>query len=427
MPRLVHDRITWLIYAQLGVWGYFLYGFGPVVPLLRDEQGTTAAVAGLHSTGIAVGSLLGGFLFPRVSRRYGRGTTIWFGSAGVAAGVLALSVLRPLPATLISVAVIAAFGMLVVSGVNAALASLYGPAAPAALSEANAACAGLGVLAPLVVGVAVRAGMGWRPAIAVEVGLIALVALVAAAFRVRLPHAAATDAADGARAQSRLRLGRSWTFRVRTRLWSPDNRTIASGGRLPRAYWIAWILMSATGSIEVCLSLWAGLELREHAGMSPGAASAALSAIVTGMFLGRLAGGRIALRIAPIPLLLSALLMSLAGFAVFWTANSAGPAVAGLLVLGLGNASHYPLSISIALNVAGDQADRAAGYASYSMGVGFGLAPVALGRVADEVGSHLAFLLLPAFILGSALLALWLRRTGRPAGMEPLVPAATST
>ncbi|NED58294.1 MFS transporter, partial [Micromonospora aurantiaca] len=73
MPRLTRDRITWLTYAQLGLWGFFLYGFGPVVPLLRDEQGTSAAVAGLHSTGIAVGALAGGALFAPAARRLGRG------------------------------------------------------------------------------------------------------------------------------------------------------------------------------------------------------------------------------------------------------------------------------------------------------------------------------------------------------------------
>jgi MFS family permease len=386
VPRLVHDRITWLIYAQLGLWGFFLYGFGPVVPLLRDEQGTSTAVAGLHSTSIAVGSLLGGFLFPAVARRLGRGPTIWLGLAGVAASVGALCLLRPLPATLAVVAIIATFGMLLVGGVNVALAGQHGPAAPAALSEANAACAGMGVLAPLVIGLAVGAGLGWRPAMAVEVALIALVALVAFAFRVRLPRSTPADAAAGT--------GR---------------------GPLPRAYWIAWVLMSVTGSIEVCLSLWAADVLRTHAGLSAGRASAALAAIVGGMFLGRIVGGRIALRLAPVPLLLGALAVSFLGFVIFWVSPVGWLAVAGLLVLGLGNALHYPLAISIALAAAGEQADRAAGYSSYSMAVGFGIAPVVLGRVADGVGPHLAFLLLPVFIAVAVLLALRLGRALRGA------------
>ncbi|MEU8263489.1 MFS transporter [Micromonospora sp. NPDC048999] len=404
MPRLIHDKTTWLTYAQLGLWGFFLYGFGPVVPLLRDEQGTSAAVAGLHSTGIAVGALLGGALFAPVARRLGRGPAIWLGLAGVAAGVAALGLLRPLPATLAAVAVIATFGMLVVSGVNVVLTAHHGPAAPAALTEANAACAGMGILAPLVIGTTVNSGHGWRPVMAVEVGLITLVALAALLFRVRLPKAAPAAAGPAVVTAS-----------------APAARTPAAH-RLPAAYWIAWVLMSVTGSIEVCLSLWTADVLRTHAGLGAGSASAAVAAIVGGMFVGRLAGGRFALRWPPVPLLLGALAVSLAGFALFWSAPVGWLAVTGLVVLGLGNALHYPLAISIALAVAGPAADKAAGWSSYSMGVGFGIAPVLLGWVADGVGPHLAFLLLPGFIAASVLLTVRLGRVLRAA--RPTAPAS---
>ncbi|MGR6317202.1 MFS transporter [Micromonospora soli] len=436
MPRLTHDKITWLTYAQLGLWGFFLYGFGPVVPLLRDEQGTSAAIAGLHSTGIAVGALLGGALFAPVARRVGRGPAIWLGLAGVAAGVAALGLLSALPATIAAVAVIATFGMLVISGVNVVLAGHHGPAAPAALAEANAACAGMGILAPLVIGATVGAGLGWRPVMAVEVGLIALVALAALTFRVRLPNAApaAVAAADpvGVTATAIAEPADSRPDRPRAGASRPDparptragagvdlaeraadrpSRPVAGG--LPRAYWIAWVLMSVTGSIEVCLSLWTADVLRTHAGLSAGGASAAIAAIVCGMFVGRAAGGRVALRWPPVPLLLAALTVSLAGFALFWSAPVGWLAVTGLVVLGLGNALHYPLAISIALAVAGPAADKAAGWSSYSMGVGFGIAPVALGWVADGVGPHLAFLLLPGFIAAALLLAVRLGRALR--------------
>ena len=411
MPRLTHDKITWLTYAQLGLWGFFLYGFGPIVPLLRDEQRTTAAVAGLHSTAVAVGAMLGGALFAPVARRLGRGPAIWLGLAGVAAGVAALGTLHPLPATLAAVGVIATFGMMVISGVNVVLTAHHGRAAPAALAEANAACAGMGILAPLVIGATVDGGLGWRPVMAVEVGLIALVALAALAFRVRLPHAApaAAAAADP----------------VGVTATADDNtsRRSARADRLPRAYWIAWVLMSVTGSIEVCLSLWTADVLRSHAGLSAGGASAAVAAIVCGMFVGRLVGGRFALRWPPVPLLLAALTVSLVGFGLFWAAEVGWLAITGLVVLGLGNALHYPLAISIALAVAGPAADKAAGWSSYSMGVGFGIAPVALGWVADGVGPHRAFLLLPGFIAAAVLLTVRLGRALRaPRPVEDRTP-----
>ncbi|MEU4779811.1 MFS transporter [Micromonospora sp. NPDC023633] len=455
MPRLTRDRLTWLTYAQLGLWGFFLYGFGPVVPLLRDEQGTSAAVAGLHSTGIAVGALAGGALFAPLARRLGRGRAIWTGLAGVAAGVAALGLVRALPATITAVAVIATFGMLVISGVSVVLTDRHGTGAPAALTEANAVGAGAGILAPLLIGASVDAGWGWRPAMAVEIGLIALVALAALTFRVRLPRPAPAAAAPGAPpAGDRPAAGPTVPAAAGPTVPAAAGLTVpaaaglgsATGGgatagigsatgvgatadahrssrRLPPAYWIAWVLMAVTGSIEVCLSLWTADVLRSHAGMAAGTASAAVAAIVCGMFVGRLVGGRFALRYRPVPLLLAALGVSLAGFALFWIAPVGWLAVTGLVVLGLGNALHYPLAISIALAVAGPAADRAAGWASYSMGVGFGIAPVALGWVADGVGPHLAFLLLPGFIAAAALLAARLGRALRPVPAEVRSPA----
>ncbi|MER5700745.1 MFS transporter [Micromonospora sp. NPDC002296] len=430
MPHLTHDRTTWLAYAQLALWGFFLYGFGPVVPLLRDEQGTSAAVAGLHSTAIAVGALLGGALFAPVARRIGRGRAAWVGLAGVAVGVAGFGTLRPLPATLAAVVVIATFGMMAISGVNVVLTAHHGPTAPAALTEANAACAGMGILAPLLIGATVDAGLGWRPVMAVEVGLIALLALAALTFRVRPPAApqalsvAAVSPASVASpappvpAASPEHAVPAVASRVGEPAVAPTGAPAgaerAGGGGLPRPYWIAWVLMAVTGSIEVCLSLWTADVLRSHAGLGAGAASAAVAAIVGGMFLGRLAGGRAALRYRPVPLLLVALAVSLTGFAVFWVASVGWLAVTGLVVLGLGNALHYPLAISIALAVAGPAADKAAGWSSYSMGVGFGIAPVALGWVADGVGPHLAFLLLPGFIATAALLTLRLGRALHP-------------
>src|SRR5690349_1162663 len=80
---LVRDRTTWLIYAQLGAWAYFFYGFGPVVPLLRDEQHTSRTVASLHGTAFAAGGLVAGAILPWAVRRLGRPGMIWCGLGGV--------------------------------------------------------------------------------------------------------------------------------------------------------------------------------------------------------------------------------------------------------------------------------------------------------------------------------------------------------
>jgi MFS family permease len=378
---LIRDRVTLLIYAQLGLWGFYIYGLGPVVPLLRDEQGTSTAVASLHSTGVAVGTLLGGFLFPILARRLGRARLSWLSAAGVAAGVIVLCTVHPLVATLSIVVVISVFGTMLVSGVNAMLSAKHGRTAPSALSEANAVAAALGILSPLFIGLAVSTGFGWRPALGVEVVLIGLVMLVAVLGRIRLPV--------------------------------DDRPAVVAGavaGKLGRTYWLAWTLLVFTASIEVCLSLWSADVLRSHAGMSPGAASGAVASVMVGMFLGRVIGGRVALRVAPPQLLLGAFGLSLAGFALFWVSPLPLLAVMGLVILGLGNAMQYPLGIAMAMGAAPDQPDRASAYTAYAIGLGFGVAPVALGAVADTIGDpRTAFLLLPAFIAAAAALAYRLR------------------
>src|SRR5262245_26010425 len=174
MPRLFRDPVTWLVYAQLGAWAYFLYGFSPVVPLLRDEQHVSRGVASLHSVALAAGAVLAGAVFPHLARRLGRGNAMWVSMGGSALGVAAFCVFRPIWLTVPSVLVAAAFGSMLISGVVATLGERHGLAGPTAIAEANAVACGTGALAPLVVGAAVGAGLTWRPALAGAIGLIAV-------------------------------------------------------------------------------------------------------------------------------------------------------------------------------------------------------------------------------------------------------------
>jgi fucose permease len=370
---LVRDRVTLVTYAQLGVFGYFIYGFGPVVPLLRDEQGTSRAVASLHGSALAVAAIVGGLTFPWLVGRFGRPRVLWGGVAGLAVGVLALWVARPFPATMTATFVAALAGSLVVNGVVATLSDHHREAGSAAISEANAVAAGVGTVSPLIVGASVTVGFGWRPGLAALVLAAAGVALVGWLSRDALSTRTAAPAPTG-------------TLR----------------GKLPPTYWLAWFSMLATGSVEVCLNLWAGDELRTHANVAPGVATAALSAIVGGMFVGRLFGVRLLLRIAAPRVLLGALAVSAAGFTVFWLSTTAWLAILGLLICGLGNALHYPLAVALAVGNSNGQPDLAAARTAYAMGFGFGVAPFVLGWVADRVGTHLAFLLVYAMLAAAA-------------------------
>jgi fucose permease len=372
-PRLVRDNPTLLLYALLAVWGFFNYGFGPVVALLRDEQHVSRGLASLHSTAFALGAVIGGLITPRLVGRLGRPTTMWWGVTGICAAIAGLCLLRPLPATLACAVLVALAGTLMLSGLVAGLSEHQGAAGPAAISEANAIACATGAAAPLVIGATVSAGWTWRPGLAVAAAMFVVVGLVAMLRGVRLP--AARTVSDASRSQA--------------------------PGRLPRAYWLAFTVMALCGSVEVSINLWAADLLRSRAGLSVADAASGVAAIVGGMFLGRLAGGWLALRFRARSLLFAALATSALGFAVFWAATTPAVALTGLVVCGLGNGLHFPLAISLALEASDGQPDLATARGSYAMAIAFGAAPFALGALADGIGVRWAFLLVP-LLLGAA-------------------------
>ena len=95
-PAVVRDRTTWLTYVHIGLFGYFLYAFGPSIALLRDDQGYSRTVASLHGSAMALAAVVMGLLGVHVVRRVGRGPFLRLGSALMAAGILIYTGFSPL-------------------------------------------------------------------------------------------------------------------------------------------------------------------------------------------------------------------------------------------------------------------------------------------------------------------------------------------
>jgi predicted MFS family arabinose efflux permease len=381
--ELVRTRLTWLTYAQLGVFGYFLYGFGPSVPLQRDDLHVSSAVGGLHGTALAVGSTIAGLTFAALAARIGRAGTLRVGLLGLTAGVLVYCLVPVLPATLTGALICGVFGTYVVTGTVVVLSTEHGTAGPAAISEANAGAAAAGLVAPLLIGGGVSIGIGWRPGLLLAAVATTVVWFVSA--REARLLAAAEDRAGPVGERSGV-----------------TGVGADAPGPLPTAYWLAWLVVLFCVAVEFCMTFWAADGLRDRAGASPAAATAGVTAIVGGMFLGRLAGGRVALRVRSGRLLLGAVALALLGFAAFWLSTAPVPALAGLVVVGVGIAVQYPVGPARAVAASGGRPDRAAGRLSVATGVASGAAPFALGALADRAGTHTAFLLVPALLLAAA-------------------------
>lgn len=367
--RLERDGRTWLTYGQLGVYGWFLYGFGPVVNLLRQEQGFSRTAAGLHGTALAVGALGSALVVGRLAMRFGRVRMIWAGLVLLSLGIGTLTAFSTLPATLTGALVSSFGGSFVVTCTATVLAARHGSAGPAAITEANAVAAGVGTVAPLAVGAAYVLG-SWRPALLVPV--VAVVVLAASTRRVHPGPAGRVAAAP------------------------------AGSGRLSRRYWVSWVVVTAGIGVEFCLTLWAADHLRQRAGLSTAAAAAGVTALVVGMFLGRVGGGWLALRLPVDRLLGGALGLNAAGFAVFWLARSPTLALAGLFASGLGVALYFPLGLARAIEASDGRPDKASARVGLGAALAAGAGPFGLGALADATSLHLAMLVVPALLAVAA-------------------------
>lgn len=372
MSPLVRDRVSWLLYAQQGAYGYFLYRITPSVGLLREEWGMSRTVAGLYGPALAVGTVLGGAVLSA-------------GLTGLAVAVALLCLAPSVPGTLAATALAAFFANLVVNGDISALTTRHGPAAGAAVSEATGLCVGVGFLAPLLIDTAMRTGLGWRAGLGVAIALTATAAVAT------------------------LKVRRAFDLPERVVTTTPEK------AHLPRRYWLAWTCVIAVGSVETCMTLWAPDHLRERVGLGPGPAAAGISAMLAGMLTGRVLADSSRPGCARNPLLCTALAVAAAGFGVFWLAATPALAVAGLLCCGLGMSLHFPLSVALSMKNSAGQPALAMSRNAHATALGLGAVPFLVGALADQVGMRAAFLLAPLCLAVAALAATRLTRSDHAA------------
>ncbi|MFC8194067.1 MFS transporter [Streptomyces sp. NPDC057298] len=412
-----------VLYTQLCVFGFANYGFSPSIPLLARDHRLADSVAALHSTAVAVGAIAAGWATARAVARFGR-TRVQSGALlSIAGAVVGYCAFPWLWGTLLAAAVLGCAGNAIVNVTTAALADHHGRAAPAAISEANGLGVGVGMLAPLMLGVASLFPGGWR------VGLLltapAALAVWFLSRRRALPSAAEhirPEYDDGHEGPSDHRGGRGRQSKYDG---GREGQSANGGGRdgrpvpFPVSFWTAWSVFILCSGFELCMSVWASRELVVHAGLDQPTATMGVTTMLAGMVAGRLGGAGLAQRFSPTRLLICSIALALAGFALFWTLT--GPAaLAGALVCGLGMSLHFPLAVSRALDTVGGATDAAMSRFALGLGLAVGISPFALSALAGAVGIHLAFLIGPTLLLFALALSLTLGRTP----IEPTGPDA---
>lgn len=378
-----------LAFARLSIGGYFLYGVGYLVPLLRRDLGLSESVAGLHASAIAVGIILSGVAGERFVRRLGldaagRAAIVGLGAAGVAIAI------APHPAvSLPGGLVLGFFAGAVLSWVNQGLSALGGHAANVALARVNLVSLIATLFAPLAIAAFDDWGIGGRLGLLVPLPLIGLLELVNWRRPIgRLPvRDTASELAHG----------------------DPD-------ARLPSAYWRAWIVLVLAVSLEFASVFWASTLVATQTGAGTALATTAAAAFVVGMVLGRgIVSTGLARRTTRTRLMMIALVAVVVGVAGAWQATSVPLSAASLLLAGLGVGPLYPVGVAFSLSLVRAAHDAAAARTTLASGVAILFAPFILAVVAEQVGLVNAWPLLGAIALAAIGMLFVTRRDAREA------------
>lgn len=361
------DRLTLAMYGHLAVYGFFLFSFGPAQPLLRDEQGTSRTVAGLHGTALALGAIIAGVLNTRIGHRYGPERASWIGMTIAAVGIIDLIAFRPLTFTLLGALITGIGGSIAINSSTTVFHEhLSTKQAEKALAEGNAVAALFGACGTTLVGLLVASRFGWRG------GLI--MALIG------------------------IGLVRFFIYRKPSEIHVP-NPSGHSSGALPKQFWIGWISIVTAVGIEFGSSFWAAALIRARTGASASNSTITVMVLALCMGIGRYLGSRGLHKASLDRLLVLFLIVTGLGFAVFWTANSTLIAFIGLGLVGLGVSMQYPLAISRLIRLSDHRPDLALGRASLGAGAAIGLSPLVLGFLGDHIGIQKAYLLIPALVV----------------------------
>jgi fucose permease len=366
LQRLSRGYVTWLLYAIYGCMAFLLNGLGAVLAPLQTElgvkRGDVAFYPSLFALGLVVVGLSGGSLVARIGRR----PTLRLSIGGMVLGGLLFAVPGRIP-TLLGALLLGLGAALLIQLVPALLAALHKRSAAAALGEANGVASAASVVAPLAVGAALAAGIGWR------IGYLAapLIALAAAFLPV-------------------------WRLDVPSTQPLPEGSVSEPGTRL----FGRWFDLLVAVSVEFCMIFWAASAMGDWHHAAAGQAPALASLFLVGMATGRFLASPIT-RLLPDTrvVILTSIGVAGTGFLLFWLAPFLVMSAAGLALTGLGVALLYPTIASLVVAAWPHSPDRAAARAALASGLAIGIAPFLLGRLSDAIGLRAAYLIVPALLV----------------------------
>jgi MFS family permease len=164
-----------------------------------------------------------------------------------------------------------------------------------------------------------------------------------------------------------------------------------SRARLPLLVTLFGALVFCSYLAEGAVADWSGVYLRDSLGTTEFVAALGYPMFEACMFVGRLCSDRLTLRLGARRLLTLAGLAAAAAFALVVGAPTAGVALVGFALVGLGVCAVTPLAFSLAGAAGGAQTERAIARASTMGYTGLLLGPVSIGFISAASSMHVGY------------------------------------
>ena len=356
----------WLLALQVATVNFFTGGFGPSQALLREDQGTSLSIAGLHGTAMGVAAIFAGWLNSKMVHRFGRSNSTWIGLIVFSIGIVIFVFSPPVQLTLLAT-LIAGFGIsVVINNVNTAGSHAFAESSHTAVAQINAVAIAGFVTGNFIIGSTANIVRDqWR------VGLLITIPFILGMF-------------------------------IFGRKYQPDSHIPDESGpqrgKLSRGFWISFSGFFISISAEFATSFWSASLISDRTDASSAISTLAVIAFGTGVGTGRWYAGRLLKRFHADEQLKIALALQFVAFGFFWSSHILAFSLLTLFFVGLGISVQFPLFTLRMVAFSEGRPDLSIGKSSIAAGIAIASSPLLLGILGDNFGISRAYIMVPVLI-----------------------------
>jgi predicted MFS family arabinose efflux permease len=356
----------WLLALQVATVNFFTGGFGPSQALLREDQGTSLGIAGLHGTALGVAAIIAGGFNSKLVHRFGRSNTTWIGLSVFSIGITFFVFAPPVQLTLLATLIAGLGTSIVINNVNTAGSHLFAERSHTAVAQLNAIAIAGFVTGNFIIGSTANIVRDqWR------VGLLITIPFALALF-------------------------------IKGRKFEPDSHIPDESGpqrgKLSKGYWFSWTGFFISISAEFATSFWSASLISDRTDASAAISTLAVIAFGTGVGTGRWYAGRVLKRFHADEQLKLALSLQFIAFGLFWSSHILVFSLITLFMVGLGISVQFPLFTLRMVAFSEGRPDLAIGKSSIAAGIAIASSPLLLGILGDNFGISRAYIMVPVLI-----------------------------